>query len=451
MTDANQNGKSEADGGDLPTAELKEQKKERRIKLVKSRAGRIVSVAGLIERVVTQFSQEHGENSPALLEADTEAKRLKLVRDTAVYVFSVESVQLAAEEQADIIQQAYSELFGFGPLDTLFADKDVTTIALEGADKVAVRYGPGTELVTLDPLFEDLAHMQRIVRRMLYIAGAELNEDLPFIEAGFTFNDRAVSITVTGPPFTFNLTTDIRLHSANRPELKDWVAADYLPETAAKLLEALARSQHGFVIVGDTESGKTTLLSMLSQYVPDVKTLVSVERSGELALPEGATQQVVQWPFGELKQISLSERVEQALATHPTCLLLDEVRADETDAIAPLLRESDVPRQIWVFRGASDALRIRSALGMIARRADTSQPEAMVQALYRRLPFMVVLKKRRGKIEVIQITEWQFNDDPNYPDTVELMAKDWDGFVLTGKRPQHELDLPENFWDQDMA
>jgi hypothetical protein len=127
-------------------------------------------------------------------------------------------------------------------------------------------------------------------------------------------------------------------------------------------------------------------------------------------------------------------------------MILDEVRADEPESIAPLLRESNAPRQIWNFRGPSDAKRLRSALGMVARRADVSRPEDMAAALYERLPFVVLVKRARGQIQLRGIAEWQFPPGSDYPDFVSLMEPGWEGLELTGSRPARSLPLPDEFW-----
>src|SRR5689334_15359872 len=110
------------------------------------------SVKALLERIEEAFVEEYGTDSDLLREADTSTKRLQLVLETVNYLLAVESVQLAPEDKAELINRAYSNLFGYGPLDPLFLDERITTISLEGASGVAVRYGSG-ELVSLGPLF----------------------------------------------------------------------------------------------------------------------------------------------------------------------------------------------------------------------------------------------------------------------------------------------------------
>lgn len=422
--------------------------------LVSSRPGRMVSMRGLVERIMEQFYYEHGESeSDALKASTTEVERRKLVRATADYIFSVESVRLELKERSQIIARAYSELFGYGPLDTLFSDEAVTTITLEGTQKAAVRHAPGSELIPLEPLFEDTPHMQKTLRRLLRDAGAQLREDVPIVEAGVLIDGRRVCVAVATPPYVPELAVDIRVHPKTLPTLESLGESGFMNEKSRQLLQAIAKSEHGFIIVGETESGKTTLLSTLAQLLPNPDTILAVERAGELALPKGSERLVAAWRIDEKPAVTFGERIQQALEQKPQTLLLDEVRADEPESIAPLLSQPDMPRQIWSFRGASDANRIRSALGMLARMSDRNQPETMVFNLYERLPFIVMVKRRKGYLQLREIAEWQFPDNYKetnetvYADYVSLLELDEGQCQPTGKLPKQHLDLPKTFWD----
>jgi hypothetical protein len=127
-------------------------------------------------------------------------------------------------------------------------------------------------------------------------------------------------------------------------------------------------------------------------------------------------------------------------------IALDEVRADEAHAVAPLLADEVVPRQLWAFRGPADSKRLVSALGMLARRSDTTQGETLVRRLYERLPFIITVRRRKNMIQVQSVGEWQFPPTAEYPDFIELMTMGWEGIELTGKRPSRDLELPDGFW-----
>lgn len=420
--------------------------KGREPSLYSSRMGtRMVSQAALLERIVATFIDEHGGDSVPLREADTESKRLSLILATADYVISVESVILSQAEKADLVRKAYAELFTYGPLDPLFGDEKITTILLEGADKTSARYGHG-ELTALGPLFEDENHMRKVVRRLLLDSGADLYPEEPIIEAGLRVGRRPVSINVALPPVSFQITADIRVHPAAPLTLADLVRSGVMTEQAAKLLTAIAESPHGAVIIGETESGKTTLLGILARIIAAQTRMIAVERAGEMHLPDTVERLVVIWPSPDRERVTFGEQIYAALDKSPQCIVLDEIRADEAQAIAPLLTGENPPRQLWTFRGPTDSKRLASALGMLARRSDPGGGEALVRALYERLPFVIAVRRTKDHLHLRSIAEWQFPDGAEYPNYVELMEASYEGLALTGRRPLRELTLGEDFW-----
>lgn len=400
---------------------MADEKHKHGARLLPSRRGtRLISLAALLERTIGAFRDEHGEDSPALRRAVTEAARLKLLLATVDYVAAVESVPLDATDKADLMRRAYAALFGYGPLDALLADSRVTTIALQGVDRVAVRYGHG-DLQRLEPLFEDEAHLRQTIRRLLAASGADLREDEPVLEAGLTVAGRRVSLSVAGPPVTLSLSADLRLHPAQPPTLDDLVRAEVLPSAAARWLRRLARSPYGVIVAGEAESGKTTLLGVLAHLLAaEPSALLAVERTGELHLPDGAARLLAHTGGPNTPPVTLAEQVQAALARGPDCLLLDEVRTGEPEIIGSLLAVDHVPRMLWTFRGPASGKRLRAALGLLARRSTPAASAMAVQRLYERLPFVVTLRRRLGRLTLHSIAEWQRRDGADDPDYVEL-------------------------------
>ena len=406
-----------------------------------SHVGRTVSLRGLLERIMEQFNNEFDANSPAWQAADTPAKKRALLRDVVDYVITVEHVALTLQEKSGILQLAYSELCSYSGLDGLFAHPDITTILIEGADKLAVRYGIGSEIIPLVPVFEDNKHLTRIITRLLAHANAEPHPDTPIIESGLTIEGRPISVNVVFPPTASEITADVRVHPARLPTLADLEQSGYIDGHARTILEAIARSDYGFIVVGDTESGKTTLLNIMAHLMPCNGKMVSVERAGEMRLPTGAIQKRVQWRTATQAPRRFAECVQDALELAPACLLLDEVRADDAEALAPLLGMDNAPRQAWAFRGTAEAKRMKSALSMTARMADRSQTEAMVDALYRRLPFVISVRRRKGWAGLQAIGEWQYPNGSPYPDYVPLLVRDDDGTLTRTSHPSARLDV----------
>ena len=394
--------------------------KGREPQLVPARQGtRMYSLAALQERIEAEFVEEYGQDSPALREASTPTKRIKLILETVNYVLGVESVAMEPEAKADLIERIHSNLFGYGVLDPYLTDVRVTTIAIHGAAHVSVRYGHG-ELERTDAVFEDEDHLRTIVGRLLRDAGAQAGEDMPIIETGLVVAGRPISLSMATPPVSPYVHVDMRLHPPESPTLDDLVAEGFMLPEAAALLRQIVDSHYGFAIVGESESGKTTLLNALVQLLP-TEHMIAVERAGELRLPEGMTRLTPHWAVDGEKGTTFGGQIDAALAGKPDVLILDEIRSDEPLMILPLLANDDPPRQVWVVRGVPDAKRLQSSLGMLARRADMSRSEAMVMALYDRLPFVITVHNIQGTLKLFSIAEWQSRADSDYPDYVMLM------------------------------
>ncbi|MBL8153724.1 MAG: Flp pilus assembly complex ATPase component TadA [Anaerolineae bacterium] len=422
--------------------------KGREPRLFSSQLGsRWVSLSALVEQIEAAFLDEHGDDSMALRQAETKAQRLALIRETTDYVLAVESVQVSRDEKAELIRQAFSSLFGYGALDGLLTDDRVTTISLEGPDKVSVRYGHG-ELIPLGPIFQTVEQFERVVRRLLADAGASYHPDQPFLEFGLMAGERPIGVNLVAPPLIYQLTVDIRLHPRQALTLEALAGQAFLSDEALQVLLALTRSPHGIMVIGDPESGKTTLLNALLLALPETASITAVERAGEMRLPERVQRLRTQWPVGEQPGATFGEQIRRALNDKPQVLILDEVRSDEPGTIAPLLQMDDPPRQIWSFRGAIFTKRLQNALGMLARRADPSAGEMVVQSLYRRLPFVVTVNRVAEQLRLWSIGEWQFRHSPDYPTYTPLMQTEEGRLRPSGELPQNSVDLPDSFWNR---
>lgn len=401
---------------------------------------RLFSQAALVERVVDEFLLEFGPANPvnpALADATTPTARLKLIRDVLDYVLGVESIQITLDERAALVRAVYGELFGYGPLDALLADLRITSIVLAGDHHAAVRYGHG-EMTRIEPLFEDAGHLRSIVDRLLADADAELDDRDIVREFGLRIGGRPVRVSVAAPPVTPVLYADFRLHPAQSPSLDDLQAGGWMTDEACALIRRIMASPYGLAIVGEPETGKTTLLNALLPLMGEGG--LALERACELRPPEG----VEHWGPGQslppANAVTFSDWVRPASEAAGAFLAVDEVRGEEPDVAAPLLGPVAPPRLLWAVRGVPDAKRLQSSIGMLARRAAPDQGENAVHALYERLPFVVTLARIRERLQVFSIAEWQSRADSDYPDYVMLFRYNEGAARSTGAQLARWLD-----------
>lgn len=418
--------------------------KGREPEFVTGRKGtRLYSIAALVERIIQAFTLEHGETASILLESQAKADHLKLLRDTVDYVLAVESVQPSPQERAMLIRKAYSDLFGFGPLDQFFADNTITTISVKGLDQIAVRYGH-EELEVTEALFDTPEQLAQVIRRLFVQADVHPDDEQPYIEFGLTIENRRVCISMMRPPVSIQTMLDIRMHPEELPSIKSFAVSD----KSRQLLEAIMRSSHGVLVVGEPESGKTMLLSALLA-LADIEDVATVERAGELFVAEQAKRFVVRWSSNANvdENISFGQQIMNVVDAGYSFIVLDELRNDEPEALVPLLDRDSVQRVIATMRGPIEQKRLLPALGMLARRSDMHRAEEMVHRFYSRFPFVVTIQHTRdARLKVVSIAEMQLDDTEEYYQYVELMETNEDDLRLTENAPKRELSLPDDFW-----
>jgi Flp pilus assembly CpaF family ATPase len=445
------NGKGHDSGIDLSSLMPKPKPKREEPQFFPAHGGRRqISYVALIERIQEQFEAENTPDNSVVRAARTRTGRLQLLLPVIDYVLAVESVMLDDETKAEIIQTAYSEIFGFGPLDQFIDDERVTTVTVEGAEKVAVRYGQG-DLERIPPIFESESHLRVVVDRLLAEANAVLQDNMPLIEAGLrTEGGRFMSLSVAAPPISILTNLDMRLHPVEPPTFETLTERNTLTDDGAALLRALMHSSYGVMVVGQPESGKTMTLSAMLTELPNPHEAVAVERTGEMHLPDGMAQAVVHWAEDAADVVTFGAQIQAQLKQGYKVMVLDEVRADEPFTIAPLLTVENPPRLIWSFRGAPDEKRLTSALGMLARRANAMLGEELVRKLFERMPFVVTVRRLRGTVELRGVGEWYY---PEGSDSVRLrtLLKTMNGETFTtGEKPSRPLPgLGDDFWTND--
>lgn len=414
--------------------------------LLPGRSGRpSISLEALRERVESQFREETAGRDDILAELDTEESQWALLREVAEYVFAVEAVTPAPAEKQAILEKAYHNLFGFGPLDALLQDETITEISIAGPAEVRARRGAGP--LELTPLrFDGLAHLAEMLKRALMTGGQVLSEAVPFAEAGGQLRGRPARVSVVGPPVSTLLSATIRLHPSQPPLLEDLVKRSFLPPQGAALLRAMLKAGYGVLIAGEAGTGKTTLAGALVRELAAGGARVAwAERAAELPLPADVQRFAPAGATAGHPPVDFADAVRSALAAAPDWLALDEAHADDVAALWEALSSENAPRYLWTMRAPARTDRLRSALTMMLHRAGPAiEPEILYRALLRHLPFVAILGRADGALRLVTIGEWQITADGlQWHSLLAWRDEEW---ALRPPGADHPLALPPDFW-----
>lgn len=364
-----------------------------------------VSLAGVLEKVTSQFTAEAENRPDILLESDAESRRA-LIKEITDYVLAVETIRLTREDRFAVMDAAYRDLFEFGVLHTLLSDPAVDEIEIDAPDRIFVRRDGKKSLTTIQ--FEDNSQFERVTRRVLLTAGVVLESGEPILEAGAVLANRMARITATLPPVSQALQVHLRLHPPTPLTLDDLVANETLSVEEAQRLRDWIAARRGIMIAGDVDSGKTTLISAL---LPVIAAQAGEHRLVQRALELRPNPAITPIMGG----VDFPSRLKLSLENLPQVvgyLIADEIRFDESRELWDAITESRKPPLLWVFRGAAEPLRLRTAFSMSVRRAMGSIDQAVINSgLLERLPCVAIMTRRNGKIKLIRLAEWRVEGD----------------------------------------
>jgi pilus assembly protein CpaF len=227
-----------------------------------------------------------------------------------------------------ILDSALAELVGYGPLEMLLSDPDTSEIMVNGSQLTFVERGG--EILETDVKFEDDKHLMRIINRILHPIGRRVDYDNPTADArlpdGSRVNVIIPPVAIDGPHLS------IRKFMQNRMSMDDIINLGTLTDYMATFLRACVVARLNIIITGNTSSGKTTMLNLLSSYIPEYERIVTIEDAVELQLKQKHVVRLETKLSGVdgSGAVTIRELVRNALRMRPDRLVVGEVRGGES-------------------------------------------------------------------------------------------------------------------------
>jgi pilus assembly protein CpaF len=260
--------------------------------------------------------------------AEIDAPRVR--REVRVAVAAmVEEVapQLPHAEHESLVDEVLNEVFGLGPLEPLMQDPSISDILVTTPNLVYVERNG--KLVKSPVRFKDNAHLQRIIQKIVGQAGRRIDESSPMVDArlpdGSRINAVIEPVAVDGPLLS------IRRFSTDPLTVDDLVQMRAVTPEIMTLLAACVKARLNIVIAGGTGTGKTTMLNVLSSFIPDDERIVTIEDTAELQLRQEHVARMETRPPNIEGQGAIKQRqlVINSLRMRPNRIILGEVRGEE--------------------------------------------------------------------------------------------------------------------------
>ena len=230
-------------------------------------------------------------------------------------------------ERRSLVRDIQYEMLGLGPLEPLLADPGISDILVNSAKQVYIERQGKLELTEVT--FHDDAHLMKIIDKIVSRVGRRIDESSPMVDARLPDGSRVNAII---PPLALDgPVVSIRRFSKTPLSVEQLIQFKSMVPQMATLLEGLSKAKVNILISGGTGSGKTTMLNVLSGYIPASERIVTIEDAAELQLRQPHVVRLETRPpnidgKGEVTQRAL---VRNALRMRPDRIILGEVRGPE--------------------------------------------------------------------------------------------------------------------------
>jgi pilus assembly protein CpaF len=238
------------------------------------------------------------------------------------------SERLTTEERSRLVEAVVDDVLGYGPIDPFLRDPSITEIMVNGHEQVFVeRAGLVAET---DVRFASEDHLLRVIDRIVSGVGRRVDEASPMVDArlpdGSRVNVIIPPITLQGPVLT------IRKFSVDALTADNLINLGSLTPELVDVLSACVRGKLNVLISGGTGVGKTTLLNILSSFIPDNERIITIEDAAELQLQQRHVVSLESRPANIEGQgeVRIRELVRNALRMRPDRIIVGEVRGAET-------------------------------------------------------------------------------------------------------------------------
>lgn len=235
-----------------------------------------------------------------------------------------EAQGVAREERSKIIKEVLEEALGLGPLEDLLADEGVTEIMVNGYRKIFVEKSGRVQLSPVT--FTSNLHLRNVIERIVTPLGRRIDEKTPYVDARLKDGSRVNAIieplSIDGPAVT------IRKFKKGGITPEKYMEFGSMTKPMVDFLKICVENGLNLVISGGTGSGKTSLLNMISNFIPARERIVTVEDAAELQMQQEHVVRLETRPANMegTGAITIRDLVRNALRMRPDRIVVGETR-----------------------------------------------------------------------------------------------------------------------------
>jgi pilus assembly protein CpaF len=256
------------------------------------------------------------------------SQRQAFVQQKLVEVFSRLRTNVPESIRQQITREVTDDVLGYGPIQSLLDDPDVSEVMVNGPKKVYVE--KKGKLIKTAVTFENNEQVLRVIDRIILPLGRRVDADSPTVDARLPDGSRVNAVV---PPVAIDgASITIRKFRKDKLSMQQLVEFGSITAQMSEFLRACVVSRLNIIISGGTGSGKTTLLNVLSSLIPETERIVTIEDAAELQLQQDHIVRL-ETKVASLEgkgQVTIRDLVKNALRMRPDRIIVGECRGGET-------------------------------------------------------------------------------------------------------------------------
>jgi pilus assembly protein CpaF len=265
---------------------------------------------------------------PRLYDASLTADELQnFVGEEIAGALGLEESPLSQEEQRLLASQIRDDILGYGPVQMYLDDPTVTEIMVNAEELIYIERDG--KLIQTDTRFMSRQHLRRVIDRIVTGVGRRIDESSPLVDArladGSRVNVIIPPLAVDGPVLT------IRKFAHDPFQVQDLIEMGSMTQLVADLCEAAVEGKLNIIVTGGTGTGKTTLLNVLSSFIPEDERIVTIEDAVELQLLQQHVIRLESRPANVegRGEVAIRDLVRNSLRMRPDRIIVGEARGGE--------------------------------------------------------------------------------------------------------------------------
>ena len=340
-------------------------------------------------------------------------------------------LDISPQLKEEVIAELSADFLGWGPLDSLMQDEEVSEIMVNGPGNVYIE--KNSQKVRTAVKFDDEDHLRYIIEKMLQPTGRRLDSASPYVDFSLPDGSR---VNIIIPPVALGGSyVTIRKFSHTIKRIDDLVRLGTLDKRMAEFLVGCVQGGINILFSGATGVGKTTTLEVLSSYISDKERIVVIEDAPELKIDKDDVVRLVVRPSNlEGKGgISIRDLFTNSLRMRPKRIILGELRGKE--ALDYLQALNSGHRGSLAVIHASSAYDAVGRLEVLALYAGLNLPAWAIRKQIASGLELVVQQEQMpdGSRKIVEISEIRDIEDNLNLDIRSLFRFQIEGYTSEGK------------------